>query len=164
MSRALTSALLLSASSFPSETLAAQFPGRSTARSGLPDTFRGTRSTSRAMRLHSSQVRRCGGATRSTTRAAIAQRNGGWSGRRSMTYWERTWVILAIGAACSSQPPQILPELIAHLSAQASELQILLIKRVTEPRYGCYSGIYSRLKSEHDDLVTTLRLYYKLLH
>ena len=61
-----------------------------------------------------------------------------------------------LGDRCglSSQPPQILPELIAHLSAQAPKLQILLIKLVTEPRYGCYSGKYSRLNSEHNDPVT----------
>ena len=52
-----------------------------------------------------------------------------------------------LGDRCglSSQPLKTHPGLIAHLSAQASKLQILLIKRVTEPRYGSYSGIYSRL-------------------
>ena len=61
-----------------------------------------------------------------------------------------------LGDRCglSSQLLKILPVLIAHLSAQASKLQILLVKLVTEPRYECYSGKYSRLKSEHDDPVT----------
>ena len=77
-----------------------RFPGRSTVRSGPRDTFRGTQSTSRVMRL--------------------------------------------------------------HLPAQASELQILLVKLVTEPRYGCYSGIYSRLNSEHDDPVTYITFVLQL--